>query len=112
MNMVKVLLLVVVGMRFLIVFILNCIGNKKQNWIKISDKLPQRKESELYSERVLLFSKCSVGSHILIGSYWVNRMDNSVHWVDDTYDDEIMVNGIVITHWMPLPDRPEGKSKC
>ena len=79
-------------------------------WIKVSDKLPHKEEDEIYSDRVLLLSKYPAGHHILIGSYWVNRIDNnSVHWVDDTYDDEIMVNGIVVTHWAPLPEGPEGE---
>lgn len=111
MSTVKVLLFVITGMGFLIVFILNCIGNNRQNWIKASDKLPHKYEDEIYSDRVLLLGKYPAGHHILIGSYWVNKTDNnSVHWVDDEFGDDVFdVSSIVVTHWMPLPEGPEGE---
>ena len=77
-------------------------------WVKVSDKLPQRKESELYSDRVLLFGNYPDGNIILIGRY-SDYFENTV-WIDDEFGDDVfMMNEIVITHWMPLPEGPEGE---
>jgi hypothetical protein len=66
-------------------------------WISVKDKLPA------CSKRVLCFTKYGwtvVDSY----SHSVGPHDNPTHWFDGS-DEEYNVD---VTHWMPLPNPPEG----
>jgi len=73
------------------------------NWISVKDKLPDLPETEFdsdptYSQNVLITN----GKRIIIG--WLLRRDYHLFWrSDDPKDMEKE-----ITHWMPLPELPEG----
>jgi hypothetical protein len=64
-------------------------------WIKVKNRKPEN------SDTVLVFApNCNIIGHVLIGCYFVDSDDWTVYDFNDSKLDEL------VTHWMPLPDKP------
>ena len=71
--------------------------NKRSNgWISVKDRLPE-KVTEYWSDDVLVTDgkKCYVGYYHFLNRDW-----------DGLYSD---ITHVKISHWMPLPEPPEGE---
>lgn len=71
------------------------------NWISCDDKLPETheiyKDSRLTSGFVIVFN----GDYVTIAKYEQSFVKSKFRWKD------ARDYSIEVTHWMPLPDKPE-----
>ena len=80
-------------------------ADQKPDWIPVSERLPENKEDpegSIYCLVVDLYYGVIVRPYQQYHKCWYGEDD------DDYYCDAI---GSSITHWMPLPEVPEKKSK-
>ncbi len=68
----------------------------KHRWIPVSERLPE------YHERVVFFGGGEMTTHI---GYYVPELPQWTAEDGGYYHEK---NAAVITHWMPLPEPPEG----
>ncbi|WP_082103222.1 DUF551 domain-containing protein [Robbsia andropogonis] len=71
-------------------------------WIKVSDKLPPPDEPVL----VLYFRDIRVGVRCKETPGFEDTFSSYDYW-DDAYDDGQAWEWNDVTHWMPLPEKPE-----
>ena len=74
----------------------------QMEWVKVTDRLPSTKpaytDGPLQSETVLTFN----GTFVSVGKYEQTFKTRKFRWEDRTFGTRYEV-----THWMPLPDKPE-----
>lgn len=73
---------------------------KARQWISVKDRLPEDMKP------VLVFMPTKAGGLIETGIL-INKVWRWGHW-EDLSDDEIPGH-LEVTHWMPLPEPPEGE---
>jgi len=77
---------------------------EKPMWISAKEKLPEDEQRVLvcygYKNRD---GELNEHRHLMTASYYC--FDAHPHW-----DHENSPNGITVTHWMPLPEPPEGEA--
>lgn len=73
-------------------------------WIKVEDRLPETKPTGPYrrseSDDVLVYERWGIS----VGRYLAPMISAGGQWLGSNW--RTMEN---VTHWMPLPDNPEGK---
>lgn len=69
-------------------------ANSKPRWIPVTERLPEEGQYVLVSYRTISGAMRAV-------SYWFLDDRNKVRWGGE--------NELFVTHWMPLPERPEEK---
>ncbi|TDB41250.1 DUF551 domain-containing protein [Photorhabdus khanii] len=70
-------------------------------WISVKDKLPKHREY------VLAYTNCF---DIVMFYYDILWFECCTYIsIDSCTDDTIERNGVIVTHWMPLPNPPEVK---
>ena len=75
------------------------------NWISVKGSLPE------VGQKVLVYLRSFEGRSSSAGVYMGHRSWRANEWaVDDVYcEDAEPVSGDEVTHWMPLPEEPNGK---
>lgn len=73
----------------------NNVGDK---WIPVTERLPEEKQ--------LVLAVCKSGK-IFVGDYW--NCYGTIIWRIRTARDSTKNITQIVTHWMPLPEPPEGE---
>lgn len=68
-------------------------------WISVEDRLPETRECSTTSETVLM---CIDGLTVIMGNIW--KCGDVVSW---QYVYGISIKNKKVTHWQPLPGKPE-----
>ena len=69
-----------------------------QQWIPVTERLPEEKQ--------LVLAVCKSGK-MFVGYYW--NCHGTIIWAIRTARDSTKKITQIVTHWMPLPDPPEGE---
>lgn len=69
-------------------------------WIKTSDRLPEN------NVRVLAY--CGKTGKYFVGNVMTHRFSDGVYWRREGAKGTMYTVTSKVTHWMPLPDSPEG----
>lgn len=75
-------------------------------WIAVEDRLPEAPKSR-WSQDVLV---CNTRGHVDVDSYY-NAGDGDGFWLIHRRGESENPRCAGVTHWMPLPDRPEADAQ-